>query len=460
MGHRRAAHRERAADPGQRPAPRPGQPGAVLPDRARGWRLRHPRRQHRGLAVRHPRPEPGHRVRRDDALHGRDRHVRRAGPLRPGVSERAVHDVQGPARAGRGHRRDLPGQPAHAGAAGRARRRACGWRDPRADAHRPAPQQRAAPHGRPGGGQGAVGAVHGLLADHRAGRVPAVQRRSRRRRLPRSAPVLRRRRAELPLRRPQGEHRLLHQRGGADPRGPAGREGRREPAVPAARRHRRERVAPGPEPAASPVGAVRDRAVPRDAADGQPAGRVRRVVEQRSDREHLRQRRPQPGPPWRWHLLPRLRPQRVPGRPRHRHGAGGCPQGSDHGGRRREHAGGHDHHRRSVLHPDHHGGAGPRPEQLHAGAGSAGEGPAHRRGGRPARPVEPHLPDRHPRGVRRRRPRRPARHPVAAGGRPQRGGHDLRRCGAAGSPSTCSTSTCSRSRRSCRCPGMPRRRRR
>ena len=65
VGHRRAAHRERAADPGQRPAPRPGQPGAVLPDRARGWRLRHPRRQHPGLAVRHPRPEPGHRVRRD-----------------------------------------------------------------------------------------------------------------------------------------------------------------------------------------------------------------------------------------------------------------------------------------------------------------------------------------------------------------------------------------------------------
>ena len=47
---------------------------------------------------------------------------------------------------------------------------------------------------------------------------------------------------------------------------------RREPAVPAARRHRRKRVAPGPEPAASPVRAVRDRAVPRDAADGQPAG--------------------------------------------------------------------------------------------------------------------------------------------------------------------------------------------
>ena len=163
------------------------------------------------------------------------------------------------------------------------------------------------------------------------------------------------------LRRPQGEHRLLHQRGGADPRGPAGRQGRREPAVPAARRHRRKRVAPGPEPAASPVGAVRDRAVPRDAADGQPAGRVRRVLEQRSHREHLRQRRPQPGPPRRRHLLPGLRPQRVPGRPHHRHGAGGRPQGPDHGGRRREHAGGHDHDRRSVLHPGHHGRAGPRP---------------------------------------------------------------------------------------------------
>ena len=46
------------------------------------------------------------------------------------------------------------------------------------------------------------------------------------------------------------------------------------------------------------------------------------------DREHLRQRRPQPGPPRRRHLLPGLRPQRVPGRPHHRHGAGGRPQGS------------------------------------------------------------------------------------------------------------------------------------
>jgi penicillin amidase len=46
-------------------------------------------------------------------------------------------------------------------------------------------------------------------------------------------------------------------------------------------------VAPGPEPAASPDGAVRDRAVPRDAADGQSAGRVRRVLEQRSHRQHV-----------------------------------------------------------------------------------------------------------------------------------------------------------------------------
>ena len=176
-GSSAAAHREWAADPGQRPAPRRGQPGAVLPDRARGWRLRHAGRQHRGLAVHHPRPEPGHRVRRDDALHGCDRHVSssRSDPIRP--LRAGCPRVRRPPRAGRGPRRDLPGQP-RTPAAGRARHRASGWRDPRADADRPAPQRRAAPHGRPGGGQGAVGAVHGLFADDRARRLPALQRRS------------------------------------------------------------------------------------------------------------------------------------------------------------------------------------------------------------------------------------------------------------------------------------------
>ena len=113
----------------------------------------------------------------------------------------------------------------------------------------------------------------------------------------------------------------------------------------------------------------------------------------------LRQRRPQSGPPWRWHLLPRLRPQRVPGRPRDRHAADGCPPRSNHGGRRREHAGGHDHHRRSVLHTDHHGGGGARRDSSTPELVSAGEGPAHRRGGRPARPAEPTTRPASPRGM-------------------------------------------------------------
>ena len=76
-------------------------------------------------------------------------------------------------------------------------------------------------------------------------------------------------------------------------------------------------------------------------------------------------------------------------------------QGSDHHRRRGEDAGRRDRTGRSVLHPGHHERTGPRQAQLHTGAGGAGKGPAHRRGGRSARQVEPHLPDRHPGGVRR-----------------------------------------------------------
>ena len=153
-------------------------------------------------------------------------------------------------------------------------------------------------------------------------RVPAARPRAQRRRLPHRAAVLRRRLAELHLRRPQGQHRLLHQRRGAGAGGPAGRHGEGQPAVPAARRHRRQRVAAGPQPAAEPGAAVRDPAVQRDAAGGQPAGRVHRLGEQRPDRQHVRQQPAQPGPARRWHLLPQPRPQRVPGRPDHRPGAG------------------------------------------------------------------------------------------------------------------------------------------
>ena len=127
------------------------------------------------------------------------------------------------------------------------------------------------------------------------------------------------------------------------------------------------------------------------------------------------------------HRLPRLHPRRrVPGRPDHRHGEGRRRQGSDHHRRRGEDAGRRDIAGCSVLRSGHHGHAGPGQAQLHTGAGGAGEGSAHRRGGRSARQVELHLPDRHPGGVRRQRRRRQAQQAIAAGDRQQRGGHDLR----------------------------------
>ena len=439
-----------------------GQPGAVLPDRARGRRLRRPGRQHPGLAVRHPRPEPGHRVRPDHALRGRDRHVRRAGPRRPGVAERAVHRVRGPARAGRRHRRDVPGQPAHAGAAGRARRRAAGWRDPGADADRPAPQQRAAPHGRPGGGHGRCRcSTPGFSPTDRARRVPADQRRARRRRLPRGAPVLRRRRAELPLRRPQGQHRLLHQRGGADPRGPAGRQGRRQPAVPAARRHRRQRVAPGPA-TGSRTSRCRTRSCRsarcRRRSTRRPGSSCRRTTIPTGntfDNDVLNQVRPGGGIFYLGFVHNGFRAGRITDMVRAAVRKGRITAADV-----------------ATMQADTTSIDGQfftpvitaalarARQQLHAGAGRAGEGPAHRRGGRPARPVEPHLPDRHP--------ARGTTPPTAtAGSAPRRSRRSTTawpprstRCGAAGSPSTCSTSTCSRSRRSCRCPATSRRRRR
>ena len=111
------------------------------------------------------------------------------------------------------------------------------------------------------------------------------------------------------------------------------------------------------------------------------------------------------------------------GPPRHRHGASGCPQGTDHGGRRRGHAGGHDHRRRTVLCPGHHRRAHPRarsstpqlaalardPRSSRRSAGSAG-GAAYPTG----IPEGYDAADRNGRLTPRRR-----------GDRPQRGGHDL-----------------------------------
>ena len=123
VGHRRAAHRERQTDPGQRPAPDPGGTVDAAADRPAGRRVQRSGRQPPGYPVHDSRPEPGHHVRRDPALRGCDGHVHREDPARPGVPERTVHYVPGQARAGRGHRREVPGQSAHTGAAGRAQRR-------------------------------------------------------------------------------------------------------------------------------------------------------------------------------------------------------------------------------------------------------------------------------------------------------------------------------------------------
>ena len=136
--------------------------------------------------------------------------------------------------------------------------------------------------------------------------------------------VVRRRLAELVVRRPPRPHRVLHQRRAAAARGPAGRPRRRRPAVPGAERDRRQRVAAGRAPLPRPGPAVRDPAGGRDAAHDRPAQRVLRQREQRPGRHHAGQRPARPAPAGRRDLLPQPRLRRAARRPDHRGAHGGA----------------------------------------------------------------------------------------------------------------------------------------
>ena len=121
----------------------------------------------------------------------------------------------------------------------------------------------------------AVGAVRRLLGDPRARHVPPLRPGERPRRLPRGADLLRRRLAELGLRRRARQHRLLHQRRDAAARRPR-RPARCDGLPPCFLRDGtggNEWVA-AERSAAGPGAALRDPAAGGDAAHGQPAQRA------------------------------------------------------------------------------------------------------------------------------------------------------------------------------------------
>ena len=347
----RPAHDGRPADPRQRPAPRAGQPVDLLPGPpARAG----PGRRRRGLRRRarlRPGRQPVDRLGLDHQPDGRDRHLPGGGPAGPGLAERARHRLHRTAGAGARGARGLPGQRGRRRAAGHDRRGAARQRHPAGDPDRAAAQQRPDRPARRRRRHRAVGAVRRLLPHPGAGRLPAVAGGPRPRRLPPRAGQLRRRLAELVLRRPRRAHRVLHQRRAAAARGPAGRPGRRPPAVPGPQRAGWQRVAAGVHPLPGAGAAVRDPAAGRDAAAGGPAGRLVRQRQQRPDRRHAGQRPARPAPAGRRHLLPQRRLRRAAGRPHHRGAArGAAPRRR----RRRGHGappGGHGAAGRGVLHP-------------------------------------------------------------------------------------------------------------
>ena len=155
--------------------------------------------------------------------------------------------------------------------------------------------------------------------------------------------------------------------------------------------------------------------------------------------------------PGRRHLLPRLRPQRVPGRPHHRHGAGRHRQGPDHRRRRGEMQADMTT-RRAVLHSDHRERAGPRRRSSTPELAALVKDPRIVEAvGRLAGGISD-LPDRHP-----ARDTTPPTATASSASRRSRRSTTAwpprsTLCGAAGSPSTWSTGTCRRSRRRCRCP--------
>ena len=101
------------------------------------------------------------------------------------------------------------------------------------------------------------------------------------------ARVLRRRLAELHLRRHRRQHRLLHDQRSAAARGPAGGHRDRRAALVHPQRAGRQRVAEGPEPRPVQRHRLPLAALERAAADRQPEERLRRERQQR----HRRARR-------------------------------------------------------------------------------------------------------------------------------------------------------------------------
>ena len=82
-------------------------PSTFYPIQLQGARRRHGQRLRRH-AEGDRRPQPPHLLGRHHQPHGRDRHLRRAGGVRPDVAQRPDHRVPGPEGAGDPHPRGLP----------------------------------------------------------------------------------------------------------------------------------------------------------------------------------------------------------------------------------------------------------------------------------------------------------------------------------------------------------------
>ena len=210
-----------------------------------------------------------------------------------------------------------------------------------------------------------------------------------------------------------------------------------EPAVPAARRYRRQRVAPGHRTRSRTsrcrTRSCRSASCPRWSTR-RPGSSCRRTTTRPatpSTTTSSTRSGPDGGISYLGFFHNGFRAGRITDMVR-----AAVAQGSDHRGRRRDACRPTRPPRRSVLHSDHHERAGPRQAQLHAGAGRAGQGPAHRRGGRSARPG----------GTSPTRPasRRGTTPPTSTAGSARRRSRRSTtawrprstRCGAAGSPST------------------------
>ena len=172
-------------------------------------------------------------------------------------------------------------------------------------------------------------AVHGLQRHARARDVPAVQLRAQPRRLRARAAVLRRRLAELHLRRHRRQHRLLHHGRSAAARGPAGatRPDRRAALVhPQRRRAATSGCATRTPDAFNGTGYL---SLPFEELPQtrQPEERLRRERQQRHLGRHARQRPAEPAAPRRrGHLLPRLRVRLRHARRPHHAGPAGAPR--------------------------------------------------------------------------------------------------------------------------------------